>query len=151
PGGAEQDVTSWVLPADSSAAKIALTAPAGGGAAGTPAPGVYQLRVGSGKPGQPGATRSGSTPVSIAALVRPPADGPVLTGAGPLTLPGTGFVSGATEMLAGAVALTETAASPGPGQFSVGEAGTAVTFSPPPGPAGTVVPVRVRVNGVESD
>ena len=149
-GGAEVDVTSWVRPAGSSPARFALTAPVDHGAApaGTPDPGVYQLRVGSGGPGGP---RSGSTPVSIAALVHPPADGPVLTGAPPFTLNGTGFVPGATEVLTGTAALTETAASPGPGEFSVDPAGASLTFSPVPGRAGTVVPVRVRVNGVESD
>jgi len=149
-GGAEVDVTSWVRPAGSSPARFALTAPADHGAApaGTPDPGVYQLRVGSGGPGGP---RSGSTPVSIAALVHPPADGPVLTGAPPFTLNGTGFVPGATEVLTGTAALTETAASPGPGEFSVDPGGASLTFSPVPERPGTVVPVRVRVNGVESD
>ncbi len=152
-GGAEVDVTAWVVAADSSAAKFVLTAPPriGAAPAGTPDPGVYQLRVGSGAPGTPGVIRSGSTPVSIAALVNPPADNPVLTGSPPFTVTGTGFAPGATEVLAGTVALTRTAASPGAGEFSVGESGTSFSFSPPAGQAGTVVPVRVRVNGIESD
>jgi hypothetical protein len=149
-GGAEVDITSWVRAAGSSAARFALTAPAEPGTppSGTPHPGVYQLRVGS---DVPGAARSGSTPVSIAALVHPPAGRPVLTGTPPFTVSGTGFVSGVTEVLAGTATLTVTTASPGPGEFSVGPAGTSLTFFPGPGQAGTVVPVRVRVNGIESD
>jgi hypothetical protein len=155
-GGAELDITTWAIAAESSAATFALRAPAGAGAApaGTPDPGVYQLRVGSGAAGTPSATRSNSTPVSVAALVHPPAGGPVLTGSPPFTVTGVGFVPGATEVLTGTVTLAGTggpAASPGPGEVSVEESGTSFTFSPPAGPAGTVVPVRVRVNGIESD
>jgi hypothetical protein len=156
-GGAEVDVTAWVSAAGSSAAKFVLTIPpaAGSAPAGAPEPGVYQLRVGSGTLGPPGGTRSGSTPVSIAARVNPPEASPpagtVLTGAPPFTVTGTGFVRGATEVLVGTAALTETTASPAPGEVSIGPAGGSFSFSPPPGTAGTVLPVRVRVNGVESD
>jgi hypothetical protein len=152
-GGAEVDVTAWAVAAGSSAAKFVLTAPPATGTApaGTPDPGVYELRVGSGAPGSPGATRSGSTPVSIAALVTAPADNAVLTGSSPFTVTGTGFVPGATEVLVGPAALTQAAASPGAGEFSVDPSGTSVTFSPPDGQRGIVVPARVRVNGIESD
>jgi hypothetical protein len=141
-GGDEIDITAWTMPAESSAASFALEAPAGAGAApaGTPEPGVYQLRVGSGAAGTPGAIRSNSTPVSIAALVNPPAAGPVLTGSPPFTVTGAGFVPGATEVLAGTVTIAEA---------DVAE--SSLTFSPPAEPNGTVLPVRVRVNGVESD
>ena len=105
-GGAEVDVTAWVKAADSSAAKFVLAVPpaAGTAPAGAPDPGVYQLRVGSGALGSPGATRSGSTPVSVAALGEPAgaAGGPVLTGSPPFTVTGAGFVPGATEVLVGA-------------------------------------------------
>jgi len=150
--GTEVDVTGWAVAAESSAAKFVLQLPraAGTAPAGTPAPGVYQLRAGSGAPGAPGATRTGSVPVSVAAFVDP-AGGPVLTGPGPFTVQGTGFVPGATEVLVGTVALTDTAASPAPGEVSVGAPGTSFSFSPPAGTAGTVAPVRVRVNGIESD
>jgi len=37
------------------------------------------------------------------------------------------------------------------GQVSVDPSGTSFSFSPPAGPAGTVAPVRVRVNGADSD
>jgi hypothetical protein len=151
--GAEVDITGWVLTADSTAARLVLAVPAAAGTAPgqAPDPGVYQLRVGSGAAGTPGAIRSGATPVSVAALVRPQAGDPVLTGTPPFTVTGTGFVPGATEVLAGPVALTVTAASPEPGEFSVDPAGTSLTFFPAAGQAGTPVPVRVRVNGIESD
>jgi Pvc16 N-terminal domain len=151
-GGPETDVTSWAAAAESSAAKFVLTLPAAAGPApaGAPTPGVYQLRVGSGTLGSSGATRSGSIPVSIAAYVDP-AGGPALSGSAPFTVTGAGFVPGETEVLVGSTALTEVASSPAAGEVSIAAPGTSLTFSPPSGPAGTVLPVRVRVNGVESD
>ena len=151
-GGAEVDVTTWAVAADSSAAKFVLTLPAviGPAPAGAPGPGVYQLRVGSGAAGSPGATRSGSIPVSVAAFVSP-ARGPVLAGPAPFTVSGTGFVPGMTEVFVGTSGLTETAVAPGPGEVRIASSGTSFTFWPPAGPAGTVLPVRVRVNGIESD
>jgi hypothetical protein len=151
--GAETDITTWVVTADSSAARFVLAAPASAGTApaGTPPPGVYQLRVGSGPAKAASATRSNTTAISIAARVNPPAGGPVLSGSPPFTVTGAGFVPGATQVLAGTVTLAATASKPGPGEVSVGPAGTSFTFSPPAGPTGTVVQVRVRVNGVESD
>jgi hypothetical protein len=150
-GSAETDITTWTVAADSSAARFAVAVPAAGAPGNIPVPGVYQMRVGSGAAGAAGATRSSSTPVSIAALVDPPAAGPVLTGSPPFTVTGTGFVPGATEVLAGSVTLAEATSGPGPGEVSVDSSGTSFTFVPPAGPAGTVLPVRVRVNGIESD
>ena len=151
-GGAEVDVTTWVVAADSSAAKFVLTLPAtvGTAPADAPVPGVYQLRAGSGALGAPGATRTGSTPVSIAAYVDA-AGGPVLAGAPPFTVHGAGFIPGATEVLVGTVALTDSAAAPAPGEVSIDPSGTSFSFSPPAGPAGMLAPVRVRVHGIESD
>jgi hypothetical protein len=151
-GGAEVDVTTWADAADSSAAKVVLTLPAAVGPAptGAPSPGVYQLRVGSGAPGSPGVTRSGSIPVSVAAFVSS-AGGPVLTGPAPFTVSGTGFVPGMTEVFVGTSELTETTTAPGPGEVRIASSGTSFSFWPPAGPAGTVLPVRVRVNGIESD
>jgi hypothetical protein len=148
-GGAEVDVTTWAVATGSTAAKFMLTLPNTAGAApiGTPPPGVYQLRVGS---GAPGATRSVAIPVTVAAHVDP-SGGPVLVGSAPFTVNGIGFVLGATEVLVGTVQLTEVAAAPAAGQVSVDPSGTSFSFSPPAGPAGTVAPVRVRVNGVDSD
>jgi Pvc16 N-terminal domain len=156
-GGAEVDVTGWAVVAESSAAKFVLTLPATVGAVpdGAPDPGVYQLRVGSGARDSPGATRSGSTPVSVTAQVNPPGGSPptppVLTAPAPFTVTGAGFVPGATEVLVGTVALTETSPPPGPGEVSIDPSGTSFSFSPPAGQSGTVLPVRVRVNGIESD
>jgi hypothetical protein len=154
-GGAEADVTAWAVAADSARFVLALPAMVGAPPADAPEPGVYQLRVGSGTPGSPGATRSGSTPVSVAAQVNPPGgsppEGPVLTGPPPFTVTGTGFITGTTEVLVGTVALTATTAAPGPGTVSFDPSGGSFSFSPPPGPSGAVLPVRVRVNGIESD
>jgi len=152
PAGGEVDVTAWAVAAASSPAKFVLVLPPAVGAppAGAPDPGVYQLRVGSGALGSPGGTRSGSIPVGVAAYVDP-SGGPVLSGSAPFTVSGAGLVPGITEVLVGTVALTETAAPPAPGEVSVDPSGTSFSFSPPAGPTGTVAPVRVRVNGIESD
>ena len=151
-GGPETNVTAWAVAAESNAAKFVLTLPTTGGQApaAVPVPGVYQLRVGSGTLGTSGATRSGSIPVSIAAYVDPSA-GPMLSGSAPFTVNGTGFAPGETEVLVGTTALAEVASPPAAGEVRVDPAGTSLTFSPPPGAAGTVLAVRVRVNGVESD
>jgi Pvc16 N-terminal domain len=148
-GGEEADVTAWAVAADSSAAKFVLALPpkAGTPPAASPAPGSYQLRAGG---GSPGIQQTGSAPVSIAAYVDPAA-GPVLTGPGPFTVPGVGFIPGATEVLIGTAALTSTSSVPAAGEFSVDPSGTSLSFTPAPGPAGTTAPLRVRVNGIESD
>jgi hypothetical protein len=150
----ELNVTNWAQTAESSASKFVLGFPSAGETPpadpATPDPGVYQLRVGSGELGSAGATRSGFIPISVAAYVNP-AGGPVLKGVAPFTITGTGFIPGSTVVLVGTVALSPASAAPGPGQVSVAASGTSFTFSPPPGPAGTVVPLRVRVNGIEAD
>lgn len=152
PTGLEVDVTGWVLAADSSPTRFVLSVPAATGAvpAGTPDPGVYQLRVGSGAIGAPSAIRSDATPLSVAAFVDP-SSGPVLSGAPPYTVNGRGFLPGETEVFVGGVALSEAAGTPGSGQVSLATTGTSFAFEPPPGPAGAVLPVRVRVRGIESD
>jgi hypothetical protein len=151
-GGAEVDVTEWAVTADSSAAKFVITLPSSAGTApaGAPGPGTYQVRVGSGALGTPGATRSGSIPLSVAAYVDP-SGGPVLAGPAPFAVHGAGFTAGETEVLVGSVPLTQVAASPAPGEVSIDPSGTSFSFTPPAGPAGQVAPVRVLVNGVESD
>jgi Pvc16 N-terminal domain len=152
PAGGELDVTAWAAAADPTAARFVLTLPSAAGTApaGAPAPGVYQFRAGSGAADDPGAPRTGPVPVSIAAFVDP-AGGPVLTGPGPFMVHGAGFIPGATEVLTGVTALTSTAAAPAAGEFSVDPSGTFFSFAPPAGPAGLTMPLRVRVNGVESD
>lgn len=151
-GGAEVEVTAWIVAAQSSTAKFVLTVPPSAGTApsGAPAPGVYQFRAGSGTAGSPGAPRTGSVPVSVAAFVDPAGE-PVLTGPGPFTVNGVGFIPGATEVLAGSAPLASTATVPAAGQFRVDPSGTSFSFVPPGGQAGSTVPLRVRVNGVESD
>jgi hypothetical protein len=151
-GGAETDITGWVVASESSATRFVLALPAAVGSppTGSPVPGVYQLRVGSGALGSSGAIRSGATSLSVAAFVDP-AGGPVLGGSAPFTVNGSGFLAGSTEVFLGTTLLTETGTTPGPGQITFGTSGTSFSFSPPPGPAGTVLPVRVRVNGIESD
>jgi hypothetical protein len=151
-GSGEVDVTSWVAAASSSTEKLVFTMPAGTGTppAGAPAPGVYQLRAGSGALGTAGATRSGSVPVSLAASVNA-VGGPVLAGPAPYTVHGAGFIPDATEVLVGAVALTTTVTGLASGEVRIDPSGTSFSFSPPAGPAGTLVPIRVRVNSIESD
>ncbi len=148
-GGDEVDVTSWVSADGSSAARLVTTLPttAGTAAAGAPPPGVYQLRVGTGPAGSPDAPRSASIPLSVAALVRG-TGGPVLQGTAPFTVRGVGFVTGGTEVLVGTVPLVGVPAPPGPGQVTVRQ--TTLSVSPPALGAG-VEPLRVRVNGIESD
>jgi len=71
-----------------------------------------------------------------------------LSGPGPFTLNGTGFVTGQTEVLMDAIPLGEGVA--GPGGFSINGTGTAITFTPPGLEAGLYA-VRIRVSQVESD
>lgn len=150
PNGAETDVTTWAQLTQSSATRFVLTLPSSAGAApaSTPPPGVYQLRVGSGALGSAGAVRTGATPFNIAAAVTPAAT-PVLAGAPPYTVAATGLVPAATEALVGTAPLAASGTgTPGPGQVKV--SATSLTFAPPAVPAGTVAPLRVRVNGIES-
>jgi hypothetical protein len=144
-GGEEVDVTAWAV-AGSSPAKFVLALPQAVGPAptGAPVPGVYQLRAGS------GTSRTGSVPVSVAAFIDPAA-GPVLAGPAPFTAHGAGFIPGATEVLVGGTALSATTAVPASGQFRVDPSGTSLSFTPPSGASGTIAPLRIRVNGVESD
>lgn len=156
PGGApEIPVTAWTSPAASSPAKFVVTLPNTVGTLAdlpgdAPPAGEYQLTVGSGALGSPHAVRSNPTTISVAALVNP-AGGPVLAGSAPYTANGQGFVAGAMEVLVGTSPLVETAGAPAAGEFAVGASGTSITFAPAAGPAGEVLPLRVIVNGVESD
>lgn len=150
-GTGEVDITAWTVPADSTPAKFVLGLPPAVGTppAGSPPPGVYQLRVGTGALGSPGAKRSGSIPVTVAAYVNPAA-GPVLSGSPPFTVTGAGFIAGKTEVLAGTTALSVVSAAPTTGQVRIDPSGTSFAFAPPAGPPATVLPLRVRVNGIES-
>lgn len=151
-GTGEVDVTAWTVPAESTSTKFVLDLPptVGTTPANSPPPGVYQLRVGSGALGSPGAKRSGSISVTVAAQVNP-AGGPVLSGSAPFTVTGAGFVGGQTEVLVGTTALKVVSAAPTTGQVRLDPSGTSFVFAPPTGPSTTVLPVRVRVNGIESE
>jgi hypothetical protein len=150
--GAEIDVTAWRVSGASTPARLTFALPEAVGTppAAAPPPGLYGVRVGAGAAGASGATRTGATPVSVAAAVAP-AGGPVLSGLAQYAVTGSGFTSGATEVLVGAIALEETTGVPGPGEVNLGADGTSFAFGPPAGRAGTVLPLRVRVNGIESD
>jgi hypothetical protein len=82
-------------------------------------------------------------PLSVAAYVDPGA-GPVLASQPSITITGEGFAAGGTEISVGAIPVPAS-------QISVTSAGTSLTFTPPSGAAGTVWPISVRVDGIESD
>ena len=156
-GGAEVDVTAWAVAADSGAARFVLVLPATAGPAPARRPGARclpaacrQRRAGLARRHaqrlDADQRRGAGEPAS-----RQPASRPGADGTAPVHRDGAGLVPGATEVLVGTVALTETTASPEPGEVSFDSSGSSFSFSPPPGPAGTVLPVRVRVNGIESD
>ena len=162
-GQPEREITSWVvpptnphpppatLPTDS---KIVLHLPNSIGTppAASPAPGIYQVRVGSDAGlGDPVTYRSNATPFSVAARIdipTPPPNPPLLA---PNSVLGLGFVPGRTEVLLDTVPLTESGGPPGNGEFVIGGGGSTIDFIPPASlPAGRYS-VRVRVNQVESD
>ena len=162
--GGEQEVTTWKvpdpaapLPPVQTATRLTLELPAAGGAApgGTPAPGIYQFRVGSDlAQGDAQTYRSNGTPFSLAARVKVPAGPPLLPpAAGLFTMTGVGFGGGgpATEVLLGTTALTRVNAAPAAGEFRVTPAGTTISFRVPAALPTGRYGVRVRVNQVESD
>lgn len=132
--GVVTDISGWVVAADSTTTRVVLQVPDALGSPPGPPPatGRYQLQVGG-----------DLAPLSVAAYVDP-AGGPVLPAGPSITLTGEGFVAGATEVQVGAI--------PVPGsQLTVGAGGTSLTFPSPAGPPGTVAPISVRVQGIESD
>jgi hypothetical protein len=129
-GGVSTDISGWIVAADSTATRVVVQVPAGGGS--PPPTGRYQVQIGE-----------ISAPLSVAAFVDP-TGGPVLPHAASIDVAGDGFVPGATEIVVGA---TSGSAS----QITVGAGGTSVSFPTPAGPAGTVAPIIVRVKGIESD
>lgn len=152
PDGTEREVTAWLVPFPAQTnTRFTLTLPATVGAPPTDAPpaGVYQVRVGSdAAQGDAQTIRSNTTPFSVAARVRVTAEPPILTGPGPFTLNGAGFVAGNTEVLLDTVPLRETGGAPGAGEFNV--TGAAITFRPPGNLAPGRYAVRIRVNQIES-
>jgi hypothetical protein len=163
PDGTEQEVTNWKVaepfpqpdplhpPQFQTESKITLDLPATVGTlpAGSPLPGVYQLRVGDAT-----TNRSNATPFSIAARVEvtvAPPNPPILTAvAGLFTLNGVGFVAGKTEVLLDTIPLIATAGAPASGQFNVDSSGTVIAFRAPDNLRPGRYTIRVRVNHVES-
>lgn len=123
------DISGWVVATDSTPTRVVLQIPSGASA---PATGRYQVQIGE-----------TAAPLGVAAFVDP-AGGPVLPHSATVTIGGGGFVAGATEIVVGASAVPAN-------QIVVGAGGTSLSFPTPAGTAGSVEPVIVRVQGVESD
>jgi hypothetical protein len=126
---ATTDISGWVVAADSTPTRVVLQVPTGASA---PATGRYQVQVGD-----------TAAPLSVAASVDP-AGGPVLPNSPTVNINGGGFVADATEIVVGASAVPAN-------QIVVGAGGTSLSFPTPAGTAGSVEPVIVRVQGIESD
>ena len=90
--------------------------------------------------------KRGRKPVSAQALA-----GLLLQAALPLARVVYVSATGATEVFIGSDPLAATTAAPTAGQVNVAASGASFQFAPPAGVAGTTLPVRVRVNGIESD
>ena len=155
PGNDQSDVTAWLLPPAQppSAIRRAVRLPGVTGAppAGVPAPGRYRLRMEfTTTAGGAGTLSTAEVPLTVAAGVDA-AGGAVLPAAARYVITGNGFTANATQVLLGTVPLQPAGGAPGPGEFSVDPAGTAITLIPPAGlPSGTYQ-IRVRVAGIESD
>jgi uncharacterized protein (DUF2132 family) len=163
-GAPEREVTGWIVPITNpqpppatilSDSKITLRLPDAIGTppAGTPPPGIYQLRVGSDAAmGDAVTYRSNATPFSVAARVdvtTAPPNPPLLTS--PYQLTGRGFIAGQTELLLDTLPLAPVNVPPAAGQFRITGGGTQINFQPPAGLPPGRYSVRVRVNHVESD
>jgi hypothetical protein len=143
--GTETDVTSWIQIRE--ATRLELQIPS----VGPPAPGVYQLQVGTALAiADPSASRSNPTPFSIAAFVDP-GGGAIVNGVIgiAIALTGQGFVPGKTEVLLGGIKLVPVSDSPAAGQFQV-VSNTMIELQLPTTISSGRYMVRVRVNQVES-
>jgi len=151
PDGTEFNVTGWMVPEPvpgvenfQTPSRITLQLPLTVGVTpgNAPAPGVYQLSVGSDAPVR---YRTNATPFSVAAWIdtsaAPQPNPPILAGAGTYTVDGEGFVAGATEVLLDTVAVAAA-------DVAVVSAAQ-LTIVAPALAAGTYT-VRIRVNNVES-
>lgn len=161
--GSEVDVTSWRVaetdpqhPNFQTKSKMTLLLPSTTGSlpSHAPAPGVYQLRVGSNKPPDSVTSRSNSTPFTVVpridVSIAPPSP-PILAGsAGTYAVNGAGFIAQHTQVLLDTISLKENSSGPpGDGEFTVVST-TQITFRAPAGIAPGRYTVRVRVNEVES-
>ena len=73
------------------------------------------------------------------------------TGGGTYRITGAGFVAGVTELFVEGRQLTSAAGPPAAGEFLINAAGTQVDFQLPAALGPGRYPLRVRVNGIESD
>jgi hypothetical protein len=109
-----------------------------------PAPGLYNLTVGS------GSFRSNAIPLVIAPQVDGVTNPPLLEpdASGLYRIAGAGFLpSNATTLKFGTASLSySTATTPGAGEFNVNATGTAISFKPPSATQGSY-PVLLAVNG----
>jgi hypothetical protein len=134
--GVVTDITGWIEPSDSTPTRMVLDVPSPTSSPPGLAPpaGRYSVTVGG-----------TSVPLSIAPWIDP-APGPVLAGSS-FTITGQGFSPGDIDVSVGTTVVPS-------GVVTVNPAGTTLSFpfSAPPGvAAGTILPVRVRVAGVEAD
>ena len=153
PGGSEWNVTSPWRQATAEPGQLVLQFPTGYANPGSglpappaamPAPGLYNLSVGS------GAVRSNAVLVAVAPRIDGVPNPPILRpdGSGLYTIQGGGFVPPVTNVSFGATPLTPGAAPPGAGAFSVGADGKAITFRPPSAVVAGSYPILVSVNSV---
>jgi hypothetical protein len=94
-----------------------------------------------------------ATPLDVAPKITGPAAGAsniLQIANGVFTVNGTGFVSHATEVLIGTIALTEVEAPPAQGQFRV-VSETEIQFLPPATLPTAVYPVRIRTHHLEAE
>jgi len=156
PASTAVDVSAWLVnpqPAAATRRVVQLPAATGVPPAGAPVPGRYTVRLEgtTGGGSSAAAFRTGEVPLSVAASVSP-AGGPLLPSAPSYTVSGTGFVPGDMQVLLSTIGLSPAGgAAPGPGEYVVNQAGTALTLEPPAGLAAGTYQIRVRVAGIESD
>jgi Pvc16 N-terminal domain len=134
--GVVTDISGWVDAAGSTPTRVVLDVPSHTSSppGAVPAAGRYSVSIAG--------TR---VPLTIAPQVDP-APGPVLTGS-PFTITGQGFAPGGTEVLVGTTRIPA-------GLVTVNPAGTMITFpftAPADVAPGTVLPISVRVAGIEAD
>lgn len=154
PGDSQSDVTTWLLPPSRSPSAIRRTVRlpgvSGDPPAGAPAPGRYSIRMEVTAAGGTSTFTTAEVPLTVAPGIDT-AGGTVLPAAAQYAISGSGFIANATQVLLGTVPLQSAGGTPGPGEFSVNPAGTAITFIPPAAlPSGTYQ-IRVRVAEIEAD
>lgn len=154
-GSSETEVSAWIVPAADAdgqgnrGSRLTVRLPA----TGSPAPGVYQFRVGSDGPPR---FRSNTTPFSVAAAVDgpAPASSPILSAMTPglFSVTGKGFDNAFTDVFLGTVPLTRR--QPGDtltsGDF-LASGSTSLGFRAPAALPPGVYALRIRVHEIEAD